>query len=74
MTENGGHGHAMCAPCPGLRCTTGQTDAVGKRGMGSKTCMSPKVRHKQHTSACNQRKAGYRRVQEVHRQRTSVCR
>ena len=42
----GGHGHAMGAPRPGLEGIAEQIDAVGKRGMGSTTCMLPMVGHK----------------------------
>ena len=61
----GGHGHAM--GCPGLRGTAEQIDAVGRRCMGSTTCMSPTVGHMQCKGACNQRKAAHRRAQAAHR-------
>ena len=52
----GGGGGLGPWPChgrtrPGLRGIIEQTDAVGRRGMGSKTCMSPTVGHRQRISA-----------------------
>ena len=67
VKENGGPWHAMGAPYPSLRGMAGQTDAVGRRGMGSKTCKSPTVGHKQLTGACSQRTGSAR-------QRTSRAR
>ena len=65
-------GNAMGAPRPGPRGTAWQTDAVGRRVMGSKTCMSPTIRHGQRTGARSQRKVVHRqRTQAVCRQRTS---
>ena len=63
----GGHGNAMGAPRPGLRGMVGQTDVVGRRGMGSKTCMSPTVGHRQRKGAHSQCKAAHRGVQAAHR-------
>ena len=63
VKENGGHGHAMGAPHPGLWGTVGQKYVVGRRGMGSKTCMSLTVRHKQHTGAHSKSKAEHKRAQ-----------
>ena len=60
-------------PRPGLRGMAGQTNVVGRRGMGSKTCMSPTVGHRQRTGALNQRKAVHRRVQAGHRQHPGAC-
>ena len=40
MKENGGPWPCHGRTYPGLRGTGGLTDAVGRRGMGSKTCMS----------------------------------
>ena len=53
----------MGAPRLGLRGTVGQTDVVERRGMGSKTCMSPMVGHKQRTDARSQRNATHKCTQ-----------
>ena len=60
MKKNGGgHGHT-----PALALGAGQTDVVGRRGMDSKTCMSPTVGHKQRTGVPSQRKAENRRYRK----------
>ena len=59
----GGHDHAIDAPRPGLRGKTEQTDAVGRRGMGSKKRMSLTIGRRQRTGTCSERKAAHRHIQ-----------